>query len=173
MGIFSPAQVAGYLALTLGITAFLQKSDQRLKFFNATQGLVYALHFVLLGNLPASASSLLSSCRSFLSLRYRSWLLGAAIICVNVGLGAAFARNRAGWLPVVGSCIATMAIFTMRGVPFRCVLLISTLLWLANNIISGSIGGTLLEVANAIINIWTMIRMLRHPGEVRAELSYR
>jgi hypothetical protein len=173
MGIFSPAQVAGYLALTLGITAFLQKSDQRLKFFNATQGLVYALHFVLLGNLPASTSSLLSSCRSFLSLRYRSWLLGAAIICVNVGLGAAFARNRAGWLPVVGSCIATMAIFTMRGVPFRCVLLVSTMLWLANNIISGSIGGTLLEVANAIINIWTIIRMLRYPCKVRTELSYR
>ena len=161
MGLFSPAHVAGYLALTLGITAFLQKSDERLKLFNATQGLVYALHFVLLGNLPASASSLLSSFRSFLALRYRSWLLGAAIICVNAGLGAVFARNAAGWLPVIGSCIATMAIFTMRGVPFRCVLLASTLLWLANNIISGSIGGTILEVANAVINISTMIRMVR------------
>ena len=173
MGLFSPAQVVGYLALALGITAFLQKSDQRLKFFNASQGLFYALHFVLLGNLPASASSLLSSLRSFLALRYRSWLLGAAIIGVNVGLGAAFAKNAAGWLPVIGSCIATMAIFTMKGVPFRCVLLTSTLLWLANNIISGSIGGTLLEVANAIINIWTMIRMVRYPSEARTELSYR
>jgi hypothetical protein len=66
-----------------------------------------------------------------------------------------------------------MAIFTMRGVPFRCVLLAGTLLWLANNIISGSIGGTLLEVANAVINIWTMIRMVRHPVEARAEFSYR
>jgi hypothetical protein len=32
---------------------------------------------------------------------------------------------------------------------------------LANNIISGSIGGTLLELANATINISTMIRMVR------------
>jgi hypothetical protein len=165
MTLFSPAQVVGYVALALGITAFLQRSDQRLKLFNATQGLAYALHFVLLGNLPASASALLSSGRSFLALRYRSWLLGGAIICVNVGLGVAFSRNAAGWLPVIGSCIATMAIFTMRGVRFRCVLLVSTLLWLANNIISGSIGGTLLEVANAIINISTMIRMVRSsPG---------
>jgi hypothetical protein len=161
MGLFSPAQVVGYIALALGITAFLQKSDDRLKFFNATQGLVYALHFVLLGNLPASASSLISSLRSFLALRYRSWLLGAAIVIVNVGMGAAFARNTAGWLPVIGSSIATVAIFTMRGVPFRAVLLSSTLLWLANNIISGSIGGTLLELANATINISTMIRMVR------------
>jgi hypothetical protein len=161
MGLFSPAQTVGYIALALGITAFLQKSDDRLKFFNATQGLVYALHFILLGNLPASASSLISSLRSFLALRYRSWLLGAVIVIANVGMGAAFARNPAGWLPVIGSCIATIAIFTMRGVPFRSVLLVSTLLWLANNIISRSIGGTLLELANAIINISTMIRMTR------------
>ena len=165
MRLFSPAQVVGYIALALGITAFLQKSDDRLKLFNATQGLVYALHFVLLGNLPASTSALLSSLRSFLALRYRSWLLGAAIIGANVGLGAVFARNTAGWLPVVGSSIATIAIFTMRGVPFRCVLLASTLLWLANNILTGSIGGTLLELANATVNISTIIRMVRSsPG---------
>jgi hypothetical protein len=161
MGLFSPAQVVGYIALALGITAFLQKSDDRLKLFNAVQGLVYALHFVLLGNLPASASSLISSLRSFLALRYRSLLLGAVIIGANISLGVAFAKNAAGWLPVVGSCIATAAIFTLRGIPFRCVLLASTLLWLANNVITGSIGGTLLELANAIINISTMIRMVR------------
>ncbi|MGD0772383.1 MAG: YgjV family protein [Candidatus Solibacter sp.] len=168
MRLFSPAQVVGYFALVLGITAFLQKSDNRLKFFNATQGLVYALHFVLLGNLPASASSLVSSARSFLALRYRSLLLGAVIVAVNLGLGAVFAGSAAGWLPVIGSCIATIAIFTMRGVPFRCVLLASTLLWLANNIITGSIGGTLLEVANATVNIWTMIRMVRSPPGAHA-----
>jgi hypothetical protein len=161
MGLFSPAQLVGYIALALGITAFLQKSDDRLKFFNATQGLFYALHFVLLGNLPASASSLTSSVRSFLALRYRSWVLGTVMFCVNVGLGAAFVRTRAGWLPIIGSCIATVAIFTLKGIPFRSMLLASTLLWLANNIITGSIGGTLLEVANATINITTMIRMLR------------
>ena len=164
MGLFSPAQLVGYIALALGITAFLQKSDDRLKFFNATQGLFYALHFILLGNLPASASSLTSSLRSFLALRYRSWVLGTVMFCANIGLGVAFARTRAGWLPVIGSCIATVAIFTLKGVPFRAMLLASTLLWLANNLITGSIGGTLLEVANATLNITTMIRMVRARG---------
>lgn len=161
MGLFSPAQLVGYCALALGITAFLQKSDQRLKFFNASQGLIYALHFMLLGNLPASASSLVSSVRSFLALRYRSLALGAVIIAVNLGLGAALSRSRTGWLPVIASCLATAAIFTMRGIPLRCVLLVCTLLWLANNLITGSIGGTLLEVANATLNISTMIRIAR------------
>ena len=161
MGLFSPAQVVGYIALALGITAFLQKSDRRWKLFNATQGLFYALHFVLLRNLPACASCLISSSRSFLALRYRSLWLGAAFVVLNLGMGVALARSAAGWLPVIGSCIATVAIFTMRGVPFRSVLLASTLLWLANNIITGSVGGTVLEVANAVVNISTMIRMLR------------
>src|SRR5579884_2131167 len=133
MQIASPAQLAGYLALVLGVTAFLQKSDRRLKFFNATQSLVYAVHFVLLGHLPACASSLVSSARSFLALRYRSFWLGGAIVACNLALGAAFVTSWIGWLPVIGSCIATYAIFTMKGIPFRLVLLTSTLLWLAHN----------------------------------------
>jgi len=116
-----------------------------------------------LGNLPASASALLSSMRSFLALRYRSWVLGAVIVAVNIGLGEIFARSKVGWLPVIGSCIATVAIFTMRGVPFRCVLLASTLLWLVNNIVTGSIGGTALEIANATINLTTIVRLARSP----------
>jgi len=40
-------------------------------------------------------------------------------------------------------------------------LLASTLLWLANDIVTGSIGGTILELANATINLSTMIRMAR------------
>jgi hypothetical protein len=161
MQIFSAAQIVGYLALILGVTSFLQKSDQRLKFFNAVQSFVYAVHFVLLGHLPACASSLVSSLRSFLALRYRSLWLGAAMIAVNLGLGVAFVTSWAGWLPVIGSCIATFAIFTMSGIPFRLVLLASTLLWLANDIITGSIGGTVLELANVTINVSTMIRMAR------------
>jgi hypothetical protein len=174
MQLFSPAQAVGYIALALGITAFLQKNDRRLKFYNAVQSLVYALHFVLLGHLPACASSLVSSLRSFLALRYRSWWLGAVMIAANVGLGVAFAHSAAGWLPVIGSCIATVAIFTMQGIPFRAVLLASTLLWLANNIVTGSIGGTVLELANASINISTMIRMARSSPDglsVRDELA--
>ena len=109
----------------------------------------------------SASSSLISSLRSFLALRYRSLWLCAAIIGVMIGFGAAFARNTIGWLPVIGSCLATIAIFTMSGVPFRLVLLCSTLLWLTNNIVSRSIGGILLELANATVNLSTIVRMLR------------
>jgi hypothetical protein len=159
MALLSLPQIVGYLAFILGITAFLQKSDHRLKLFNAGQSLVYAQHFILLGNLPASGSSLVSSMRSFLALRCQSLLLAAAIVAINLGVGVSFAKTPAAWLPVIASCAATIAIFTMRGVALRSVLLGCTLLWLTNNILSGSIGGTLLEVVIVAVNISTIVRM--------------
>lgn len=160
MNVFSPAQIAGYFSFALGVTAFLQKDDRRLKFFNASQSLVYSLHFLMLGNLPASASALISSGRSLLALKYRSLYLASAIVFVNVAAGSMLVRSGAGSLPVVASCAATIAIFTLEGVPLRLVLLGCTLMWLTNDILSRSIGGTLLELFVAAVNISTMIRIM-------------
>jgi hypothetical protein len=164
---FSLAQCFGYVAYVLGVLAFFQKSDRRLKGFNSCQSLVYALHFTLLGNPSAAASSLLSGIRSFLSLKTRSPYLAAFIIAINVALGFIFAKSGAGWLPVIGSCLATLAMFLMHGVRMRMVLLVSTSLWLANNILSGSIGGTLLEATIATINTITIIRLLKERARIR------
>ena len=156
----SPAQCVGYVAFVLGVWAFSQKDDRRLKFLNASECLAYSVHFALLGNPSASASSLVSAIRSFLALKIRSPFLAALIIAVNVALGFKFATGVAGWLPVVASCSATVAVFLLRGIPMRMLLLMSTMLWLANNILSGSIGGTLLECIIGTVNTITMTRML-------------
>jgi hypothetical protein len=42
----------------------------------------------------------------------------------------------------------------------------STLLWLANNILSGSIGGTLLETTIATVNSITIIQILRARAQI-------
>lgn len=160
MELLSPAQCVGYGAFVLGVATFLQKTDRRLKIFNAGACLVYAVHFVMLGNFPASGSALVSSVRSFLALRTRAPWLAGTIIAVNVVIGATFARSGAGWIPVIASCSATLAIFYMEGIPMRLVLLGCTFLWLANNILSGSIGGTALETVLAIVNTITILRML-------------
>jgi hypothetical protein len=158
---FSAAQCVGYLAFVLGVTAFSQKSDRKLKALNAAECLVYAVHFVLLGNLPAASSSSISGIRSFLALRFRSRILVVAIIVANLILGFIFVKHMAGWLPVAASCLATIAFLLMRGVRMRLVLLVTTFLWLANNILCGSIGGTLLESVIATMNVITMAKLLR------------
>jgi hypothetical protein len=171
MQLLSPAQVAGYFSFVLGITAYLQKTDHRLKFFNASQALLYALHFLLLGNLPAAASALVSSTRSFLALRFRSIGLAASIVAVSVAAGVRFARTPAGWLTVVASSVATLAIFMLTGVRLRLVLLGCTLAWLVNNLLSHSIGGVLLELCTAAINIATTTRLLRASNRMNRECT--
>jgi hypothetical protein len=161
MNPFSPAQCVGYLAFTLGVTAFLQSNDRRLKVFNSSECFVYAVHFLLLGNFPASASSFISGVRSLLSLKTRSPLLAALIIAINLALGAALVKSGFGWLPVAGSCIATVGVFMLQGIALRLSMLTSTFLWLANNIVSGSIGGTSLEVVIAVVNISTILRLVQ------------
>jgi hypothetical protein len=166
--IFSPAQCVGYVAFVLGVTAFLQRHDRRLKWFSGCQTLAYALHFFLLGNPAAASSSLLSSMRSFIAIRYRSMWLVVVIITLNVAIGAAVVRTPFGWLPVIGACIGTYSVLRLQGLTMRMMLFVGTILWLTNNILSGSIGGTGLEAFIGVANLSTMARMLR---ERRAELA--
>jgi hypothetical protein len=52
-------------------------------------------------------------------------------------------------------------LFLMQGIPMRLTMLCGTGLWIANNVISGSIGGTALEVVIAVVNVTTIRRMAR------------
>ena len=60
----SPAQLVGYLAFVLGVGCFLQTDDRRFKWFMTGECIAYLVHFALLGNPTAVASSSLSMLRS-------------------------------------------------------------------------------------------------------------
>lgn len=169
MEFFSLSQCVGYMAFVLGIIAFFQKKDRSLKFYVGLESLAYTVHFSLLGNTTAAASALITSGRSFLAMKIRSFLLAGIVIIANMTVGLTLSRSGAGWLPVVGSCISTYAVFTMEGIPMRLAILASTFCWLANNIISGSIGGTLLEAAIATVNTYTIVRMFGLSAKTRSE----
>ncbi|RZJ13216.1 MAG: YgjV family protein [Rubrivivax sp.] len=157
----SPAQLFGYLAFVLGVACFLQTDDRRFKWFMTGECLAYVAHFWLLGNPTAVASSTISMARSLLSLRTRSKWVAVVVVCANVGFGIAIATKPADWLPLAASCLGTIALFTLEGAPMRLLMLCGTFLWIANNVIAGSIGGTALEIVIAAINVTTIVRMLR------------
>ncbi len=155
------AQLFGYLAFVLGIASFLQMNDRHFKLWMTSECVAYAVHFFLLGNPTAVASTLVSASRSLLSMHTRSLWLAWAIVLLNIGLGFVFIKQPADALPLIASSIATLALFRLHGIRMRFVLLIGTLLWLVNNIIAGSIGGSALEAVVAVINFSTMVRMYR------------
>jgi hypothetical protein len=146
---FSPAQCVGYVAFVLGVGSFLQKDDRRFKLFMAGECLAYVVHFSLLGNPTAVVSST------------RSRWVAAAIVAINLALGLSLTTRASDWLPLMASCIGTLAFFLLQGIPMRLAMLCGTVLWIANNVISGSIGGIALEVVVAAVNIMTIRRMAR------------
>jgi hypothetical protein len=158
---FSPAQCVGYIAFVLGVASFTQQDDRRFKLFMAGECFAYIVHFALLGNPTAVASSTMSLLRSVLALYTRSRWVAAGVVAMNLALGLALATRMTDWLPLGASCIGTLALFLLRGIPMRLAMLCGTCLWIANNIVAGSIGGTALEIVIALVNATTIWRMAR------------
>jgi hypothetical protein len=159
--LFSPAQWLGYLAFAFGVGCFLQRDDHRFKFFMALECLSYVLHFALLGVPTAVASSLVSLARSLVAMRTQSPWAAAGFVALLLVLGVWLYSGWVSMLPLAASCIGTLALFLLRGIAMRVVMLGGTLLWIVNNVLVGSVGGTMLEVVVATTNAFTIWRMWR------------
>jgi hypothetical protein len=158
--VFSVPQIFGYLAFVMGVASFLQKSDMRFKAFMAAECVSYVIHFWMLGNYTAVASSAVSVGRSLAAIKTRSVYVALAFVALSLALGAWLATSWLSLLPIVASCIGTLSLFLLQGVRMRCAMLVGTSLWLFNNILSGSIGGTMLEATVLATNLLTIRRML-------------
>lgn len=164
---FAPAQWVGYAAFVLGVASFLQTSDRHFKRLMTAECAAYVVHFAMLGNPTAVASSLVSMVRSWLSLHTASPWVAAAVVAVNIALGSWLAEKPTDWLPLVASCLGTLALFLLKGVRMRLLMLVGTACWIANNIIAGSVGGTALELVVAAVNVVTIVRLQRQARQAK------
>ncbi len=164
----SPAQLVGYLAFVLGIVTFAQKDDRRLKLLLVVQSVTYVVHFWLLGEPAASASAFVTALRALAAVKTRSGWVCAFFVLFGVALGGRFVTTWFSVLPVIASSIGTLALFNLSGLRMRLALFVATLLWLVNNLFSGSIGGSLLEACIAVANLHTMWRLSRGEGAADA-----
>lgn len=166
--LFSPAQCLGYAAFAFGVGCFLQKDDQRFKLFMALECLSYVLHFALLGVPTAVASSLVSLARSLVALRTHSPWAAAVFVVLLLALGVWLYSGWVSLLPLAASCVGTLALFLLKGIAMRVVMLGGTLLWIVNNVLVGSVGGTMLELVVATTNAYTIWRLWRGRARFQA-----
>ena len=157
--ILSVPQIFGYLAFGFGVGCFLQKNDLRFKVFMSLECLSYVIHFWLLGNHTAVASTAVSLGRSVVSIRTHSPWAGGFFICLSLLMGVLFYQGPFSVLPIIASCCGTTALYWFKGIRMRALMMVGTLLWLVNNILSGSIGGTALEACIAAANLYTIWRL--------------
>ena len=119
------------------------------------------LHFALLGQWTASASATVSLGRSLAAVRYPYKSVGLFFMALSVACGLWLYTSWISWLPITASVLGTFALFFLTHVRMRLVMLSGTVLWLIHNYWVGSAGGTLLEGVLCIVNIFTLVRMVR------------
>lgn len=156
-------QLFGWGAFFFGMACFLQTSDLRFKQFMALECAAYVVHFLLLGQWTASASTAVSLGRSVAAVRYPYPSVGWVFMGLSLLCGALLYTGWISWLPITASVLGTYALFFLKGVRMRCVMLLGTSLWLVHNHGVGSIGGTALEAVLCITNAVTIYRMRANP----------
>ncbi|MDR3706999.1 MAG: YgjV family protein [Capsulimonadaceae bacterium] len=159
--VFSVSQLIGYVAFICGVFAFTQRDDRRLKVSLIVQSLVYGIHFFLLGNLAACASNGVSIVRNLASLRTRSRYAAAGLFLIALLAGYFTVHGPLGLLTIGAAFISIYGMFWLDGIALRICLFCCTILWLTNNILSHSYGGTALEFTIGATNLITIMRMKR------------
>lgn len=152
-------QLFGWGAFLFGMACFLQTSDLRFKQFMTLECAAYVVHFLMLGQWTASASATVSLGRSVAAVRYPFKAVGLFFMGLSLACGAMLYNSWVSWLPILASVLGTYALFFLKGVPMRFVMLWGTALWLVHNYWVGSVGGTVLEAVLCITNFVTLLRM--------------
>lgn len=156
---FNFAQALGLVSFALGVICFFQKDDKKLKYIMLTMNINNVFHFALLGAWTAVLASIFSVLRTGLALKTSSRLAAYGFIVVIFAFGIYVADAWYDMFPVVGACIGTYALFCLSHIKMRIAFLMGALCWLTNNIIVGSIGGTLLELTLLTVNLNTIYRL--------------
>lgn len=158
------AQALGLLSYLLGVLCFYQKDDRKLKIIMVVMNINNAIHFTLLGAPSAAVGSSVSAVRTWLAVYISSRYLAVVFISITLVAGAYCSDSIQDIFPILGTCIGTFAIFCLKGIKMRIAFLCGALCWLTNNILVGSIGGTLLELTLLTVNATTIRRLLATPS---------
>ncbi|WP_409438812.1 YgjV family protein [Psychromonas sp. GE-S-Ul-11] len=155
------AQLLGFLSFLLGVCTFFQKDDKKLKIMMVVFNLNHLVHYLLLGSIVSALSALLSAFRTVTAIYVSSLVVALLFIVIGLSSAIYFADSIWDLWPMLGMSIGTYAVFVLKGIKMRIAFLIGAVCWLINNILVGSIGGTLLEATLITVNLSTIIRLVR------------
>ena len=162
-------QILGFVSFALGLYAFYQKDDRKLKIFMFLFGITHAIHYLFLGSIVSTLSAGLSATRTGVAIYISSKKM--AFIFITLGLISALYIAEDFWAlwAMMGMIFGTYSVFVLKGIPMRIGFVLGAICWLINHISVGSIGGILLETTLVSMNILTIIRLLRDQRQVKED----
>lgn len=164
-------QAVSLVALALCVVAFASKRDDRLLVILIFANVAFALHFVLFESWVAAGITALIVLRIILVRRYKgSWLMASLLLAASLAMAMLTWQRPLDILPLIAAVLGTIGMFILQGIPMRLLLAGAALAWTLNNLLIGSIGGTLAEALILITNLVTIARLARdrpHRAAVR------
>ncbi|MGF2686865.1 YgjV family protein [Marinobacter sp. DUT-3] len=155
-------QVCGLIALGFCVAGFANRNDDRLMVLLISANVAFALMFAFFQSWTAVALTVLVILRIALARKFLgSWRIMTVILAVNLLVAAVTWRVPTDVFPLTAAVLGTVGMFMLRGIPLRIVLGLAALSWMLNNIVIGSVGGTLAEGMVLVTNIITIIRLHR------------
>jgi hypothetical protein len=152
-------QLVGGISFVLAVIAYFQKRDVNLKVFLSLLFLVHSIHFYLFDAFVPALLCLLSLIRTIVSIYKSSLTIAFTFIIITILIGAFNYQSLMDVLVIIANIIGVYALFCLEGVKMRLWLIAGSSLWLINNALIGSVGGTLMEVFVIATNILTICRI--------------
>ncbi len=168
-------QIVSLIALGFCIVGFASKRDDRLMVLLISANVAFALQFALFGSWTAAVLSLLVIGRIMLARKYLgNWKVMLAVLVVNLVAAVLTWRAPVDFFAIGAALFGTVGMFMLRGIPMRLTLAAAAICWMLNNLLIGSVGGTLAEgmvVVTNFITIFRLMRMKRRYPETFAKLN--
>lgn len=168
-------QIVSLIALGFCIVGFASKRDDRLMVLLISANVAFALQFALFGSWTAAVLSLLVIGRIMLARKYLgNWKVMLAVLVVNLVAAVLTWRAPVDFFAIGAALFGTVGMFMLRGIPMRLTLAAAAICWMLNNLLIGSVGGTLAEgmvVVTNFITIFRLMRMKRRYPEAFAKLN--
>ncbi len=155
------AQAIGMVAFAIGATAFLHSDGRRFRLHLMVFQVVLCSHFIMMGALVAAFGCGISAIRSYASTKTQSTPVMLFFIAMLWVMGVPQLEHSYELLTIFGSSVATWALFKTQGIQMRLLVMFNSFCWVTNNLLLGSIGGTLMELTFIIVNSLTILRMYR------------
>jgi len=155
------AQGVGLFAFLIGASAFLQKDGRHFRLHLMVFQVVLCSHFILMGAFVAAVGCGVSAMRSYVSTKTKSLPVMWGFIALLWAMGLPQLNYSYELLTLFGASVATYGLFRTQNITMRLLILFNSFCWLTNNLLLGSIGGSLMEATFIIVNLFTITRLVR------------
>lgn len=162
-----PATLVGLVAIVITSAALVRKSDRGLLLIMGIGVSFWALHYWLMGLVPATVIHAIAAVSILCSHALRNWTLrvryqvGISFSALGVGAAMAYGTGPADVVAAVGCVLMTMSQFVARGTTRRYGFLSGEALFFAYALMVGSYPGMAVTLINIGANIIGTSQMRR------------